>query len=333
MRILVTGGAGFIGSNFVHYILKNYPKYKVINLDLLTYAGNLENLVDIESSKNYKFVKGDITDPIFVNDVTEGVDVIVNFAAESHVDKSIILPLVSINTNVLGTQVLLEVARRKKIRFHQVSTDEVFGDLAPDEQPFNETTRYNPSTPYAASKAAADHLVRAYVKTYNLEATISNCSNNYGPYQFPEKLHGIFITNLLENKKIYLHGDGLQIRDWLYVEDHCRAIDMIIHKGRIGETYCVGGNDEITNLEVAKIILRLMGKDEKYLEFVNDRPGNDKRYAIDFYKIHNELGWEPKMDFEDGVKSTIEWYKKNEDWWKKIKSGEYMTYYQNKYKY
>lgn len=332
MRLLVTGGAGFIGSNFIHYILKKYPDYKIVNLDLLTYAGNLENLKSLEGNKNYKFVKGDIADEKLVNELVKDVDLIVNFAAESHVDRSILDAKDFIRTNVLGTHILLEAAKNNGgIRFHHVSTDEVYGSLEANNSPFNESTPYDPRSPYSASKAASDHLVRAYYHTYGLPITISNCSNNYGPYQFPEKLIPLFITNLIEGKKIPLYGDGLNIRDWLYVEDHCEAIDLIIHKGKIGETYCIGGNAEKTNKEITYKILELMEKDESAIEFVKDRLGHDRRYAIDFSKIKNELGWEPSVTFEEGMQKTIEWYKNNESWWKNIKSGEYQDYYEKQY--
>jgi dTDP-glucose 4,6-dehydratase len=332
MKILVTGGAGFIGSNFIRYLIKKYPEYNIINLDLLTYAGNLENLRDIEKSLNYKFVKGDIADKDLVNELVKDADTIVNFAAESHVDRSILDSAAFIYTNIVGTHNLLEAAKvNGGKRLHHISTDEVYGHLGPNDPPFNEKTSYAPRSPYSASKAAADHLVKAYYHTYHLPVTISNCSNNYGPYQFPEKLHALFITNLLENKKVPLYGDGKQIRDWLYVEDHCEAIDLIIHQGKIGETYCVGGNCEKTNLEITQKILELLGKGEEMIEYVSDRPGHDRRYAIDFSKIKAELGWEPRTNFEEGMKKTVEWYKANEDWWRKIKSGEYLEYYQRQY--
>jgi dTDP-glucose 4,6-dehydratase len=332
MKILVTGGAGFIGSNFIRYLIKKYPEYKIINLDLLTYAGNLENLKGIEKSPNYKFVKGDIADKDLVNELVKDADTIVNFAAESHVDRSILDSAAFIHTNIVGTHNLLEAAKvNGGKRFHHISTDEVYGHLGPNNPPFNEKTSYAPRSPYSASKAAADHLVKAYYHTYRLPVTISNCSNNYGPYQFPEKLHALFITNLLENKKVPLYGDGKQIRDWLYVEDHCEAIDLIIHQGKIGETYCVGGNCEKTNLEITQKILELLGKGEEMIEYVSDRPGHDRRYAIDFSKIKVELGWEPRTSFKEGMKKTVEWYKANEDWWRKIKSGEYLEYYQRQY--
>jgi len=321
---IVTGGAGFIGSNFIHYIFKKYPDYKIVNLDKLTYAGNLENLKDIENNPNYKFVKGDICDADLVNDLVKECDAIVHFAAESHVDRSILDSGEFVRANVLGTQILLEAARMNNKRFHHVSTDEVFGSLELEgDKKFNENTPYNPHSPYSASKAGSDHLVRAYFDTYGLPITISNCSNNYGPCQFPEKVIPFFITNLMEGKKVPLYGDGLNVRDWIHVEDHCGAVDAVLHKGKIGETYLAGGNAEISNKELTRKILELMGKGEEMIEYVKDRPGHDRRYAIDFSKIKKELGWEPKYNFEDGLKQTIEWYKNNEDWWKRVKSGEY----------
>jgi len=332
MKMLVTGGAGFIGSNFVRYILKKYPDYQVINLDLLTYAGNLENLKDVEKNLNYKFVKGDIADKNLVNELVKDIDIIVNFAAESHVDRSILDSAAFIHTNVIGTHNLLEAAKNNGLkRFHHVSTDEVYGHLGPKNPPFNEKTPYAPRSPYSASKAAADHLVNAYFNTYNLPTTISNCSNNYGPYQFPEKLHGLFITNLLEGKKVPVYGDGMQIRDWLFVEDHCEAIDRIIHDGKTGETYCVGGDCEKSNIEITKKILELLEKGEEMIEYVKDRPGHDRRYAIDFSKIKRELGWQLRTSFDEGMKKTVEWYKANENWWREIKSGEYLKYYEKQY--
>lgn len=339
MKLLITGGAGFIGSNFIHYILEKYPAstaggpdYKITNLDLLTYAGNLENLKEAENNPNYKFVKGDIADPKIVNELVKDADMIVNFAAETHVDRSILDANNFVKTNIIGTYNLLEAAKNKgNVRFHHVSTDEVYGSLEPKDTPFSESTAYDPRSPYSASKAASDHLVRAYFHTFGLPITISNCSNNYGPYQFPEKLIPLFITNLIEDKKVPLYGDGLNIRDWLYVKDHCEAIDLIIHKGKTGETYCIGGNSEKTNKEITYKILELMGKNESSIEFVKDRPGHDRRYAINFSKIKNELGWKPKTGFEDGLKQTADWFKNNENWWKKIKSGEYQKYYEKNY--
>ena len=332
MKLLVTGGAGFIGSNFIHYWIKNHPDDKIINLDVLTYAGNLENLADLENSGNYRFVKGDICDEDLVNSLVKGVDLIVHFAAESHVDRSILNSHDFIRTNVEGTRVLLDAAKNNKnIRFHHVSTDEVFGALGADDKPFSENTPYDPRSPYSASKAASDHLVRAYFYTHKLPITISNCSNNYGPYQFPEKLIPLFVTNLMENKRVPVYGKGENIRDWIHVDDHSRGVDMIIKKGRIGETYCLGGGNEMQNISITKKILALMDKSEEMIEYVEDRPGHDLRYAIDFFKAKNELNWEPEISFEEGLKDTIKWYKEHEGWWKKIKSGEYLEYYEQQY--
>ena len=337
MNLLVTGGAGFIGSNFVLYWLKKYPEDIIINLDKLTYAGNLENLKDIENNINYKFVKGDICDVGLVNNLMkdENIDMVVHFAAESHVDRSILDPSPFIKTNIVGTYTLLEAALKNKIkRFHQVSTDEVFGSLSLNsKEKFNEKTAYDPRSPYSASKAASDHLVRAYHTTYRLPITISNCSNNFGFYQFPEKLIPLAITNVLDGKKVPVYGDGLYVRDWLFVEDHCTAIDAIIHKGNIGETYLVGGmTEEISNIDIVKKILKIMGKDESWIEFVKDRPGHDRKYVVDWSKINKELGWHPEHDFDELLKLTIEWYTENQDWWKKIKTGEYLNYCKKQYK-
>ncbi len=331
MKLLVTGGAGFIGSNFVHHIINKYPDYEIINLDALTYAGNLENLKSLEGNPRHTFVKGDICDRELVENLAEKVDIIVHFAAESHVDRSILDAEAFVRTNVLGTHVLLEAARKRNLRFHHVSTDEVFGSLTPQDPAFNENTPYDPRSPYSASKAASDHLVRAYYHTYNLPITISNCSNNYGPYIFPEKLIPLIITNLIEGKKIPIYGDGMQVRDWLFVEDHCRAIDRIIHDGKIGETYCVGGNGEKPNIEIARTILAAMNLGENMIEYVEDRKGHDRRYAIDFSKIKNELAWQPEVKFEDGIATTIEWFKNNEEWWRNVKSGDYQKYYEKQY--
>lgn len=331
MKLLVTGGAGFIGSNFIHYWLSKYSQDKIVNLDALTYAGNLRNLNDLDDNSNYEFVKGDICDKTIVDKIVKDVDAIIHFAAESHVDRSIMDPEVFLRTNVLGTYTLLEAAKKYNKRFHHISTDEVFGSLGENDPKFNENTPYDPRSPYSASKASSDHLVRAYYHTYGVPITISNCSNNYGPYLFPEKLIPLFITNLLEEKKIPLYGDGMQVRDWLFVDDHCRAIDLIVHKGKIGETYCVGGKSEKTNKEITYKILELMNKGEEMIEFVKDRPGHDRRYAIDFSKIKNELGWEPEVSFEDGLQKTVEWYKNNKQWWQDIKSGDYQEYYKKQY--
>ena len=334
MKLLVTGGAGFIGSNFILYWLKNHPEDQIVNFDALTYAGNLENLTSVENNTNYKFVKGNIIQSNEVDAVMAGVDTVVHFAAESHVDRSILGPQPFVLSNVLGTQVLLDVARRHSVkRFHHISTDEVFGELElGDPNKFNERTNYNPRSPYSASKAGSDHLVSAYYYTYNLPITITNCSNNFGPYQFPEKIIPLAITNLLEGKKVPIYGDGLYVRDWLYVEDHVKAIEAVLDKGKIGETYLIGGmTEDIPNIEVAKKIVRILGKSEGDIEFVKDRPGHDRRYAIDWSKIKNELGWKPLHDFDTWLKKTVEWYKENEDWWREVKSGEYQKYYEKQY--
>ncbi len=334
MKVLITGGAGFIGSNFIHYWLENHPEDDVVNFDKLTYAGNLENLKDIATNPHYSFVQGDICDTEAVEKVMNGVDLVVHFAAESHVDRSIHDPSVFVKTNVEGTNVLLNSALKNNVKhFHHISTDEVFGALSLEtEEKFNEKTPYNPRSPYSASKAGSDHLVRAYHTTYGLPITITNCSNNYGPYQFPEKLIPLAITNVIEGKKIPIYGDGLYVRDWLHVEDHCRAIDLVIGKGKVGETYVVGGMTELVpNIEIAKKILSLLGKDETFLEYVKDRPGHDRKYDVDWTKIKTELGWKPLHNFDEWMEKTVEWYKNNEDWWKHIKSGEYQTYYEKQY--
>lgn len=337
MKILVTGGAGFIGSNFVYYELDNYPNDEVICLDKLTYAGNLETLEIAMKNPKFKFVKGDIADRIFVDELfaSEQPDVVVNFAAESHVDRSIENPEIFLQTNVIGTSVLMDACRKYgNIRYHQVSTDEVYGDLPLDRLDlfFTETTPLHTSSPYSASKASADLLVQAYYRTYKLPVTISRCSNNYGPYHFPEKLIPLMIANALNDKKLPVYGKGENVRDWLYVEDHCSAIDLIIRKGKIGEVYNIGGHNERTNLEVVKTIIRELGKSEDLIEFVTDRPGHDRRYAIDPTKIHNELGWLPATKFDDGIKKTIDWYLTHKSWWEKIISGEYKDYYDKMYK-
>jgi len=322
MKLLVTGGAGFIGSYFILYWLKKYPQDKIINLDKLTYAGNLENLKSIEKNPNYEFVQGDICDPKLVNSLTEKVDTIVHFAAESHVDRSIFDPAPFIKTNIEGTYVLLESAFKNKVkRFHHISTDEVFGALELNSTTkFNDLSPYNPHSPYSASKASSDHLVRAYFDTYQLPITISNCSNNFGPYQFPEKLIPLAITNIIEGGKVPIYGDGLYVRDWLYVEDHCKAIDLILNKGKIGETYLVGGlTEDVSNLEIIKKILKIMGKDESEIEYVKDRPGHDRRYAVDWSRINKELGWKPNYGFDEYLEQTISWYKNNQEWWRRIK--------------
>ncbi len=334
MKVFVTGGAGFIGGNFVRYWLREHPEDTVVNFDALTYSGNLESLKDVAENPNYTFVKGDILNYDEVAAAMQGADIVVHFAAESHVDRSITNPMEFVKTNVEGTAVLLNAAVALKIqRFHHISTDEVFGALSLEGgEKFSETTPYDPHSPYSASKAASDHLVRAYYDTYGLPITITNCSNNYGPYHFPEKLFPLAITNLIEGKKVPVYGDGLYVRDWLHVEDHCSAIEAVLLKGKIGETYCVGGmTDEISNLDVVKLMLTLMGKGEDMIEFVKDRPGHDRRYTVDWTKIQKELGWEPKFTFEEGLKNTIQWFEENEWWWKPIKSGEYADYYKNQY--
>jgi dTDP-glucose 4,6-dehydratase len=329
MKILVTGGAGFIGSNYIQYVLKKYPEDEIVNLDALTYAGNLENLKDVESNPRYTFVHGDIMDGILVNDLMKDIDAVVNFAAESHVDKSILDSSAFVRTNINGTLILLEAAKNNGCkRFHHVSTDEVFGSLEKGDPAFNEKTLYDPRSPYSASKASSDQLVRSYYHTHNLAITISNCSNNYGPYQFPEKIIPLFITNILEGKKIPVYGTGENIRDWIHVLDHCRAVDTILRKGKVGETYCVGGDAEKTNLEITNKVLELMGSDKNMIEYVEDRKGHDKRYAVDFSKIKSELDWEPEVSFEDGIKETVEWYKDNQEWLANIKNGKYQEYNQ-----
>jgi len=324
MKLLVTGGAGFIGSNFILYWLKNHTEDQIVNLDKLTYAGNLENLQDIEHDKRYTFIHGDICNYDDVAKSMQGVDVVVHFAAESHVDRSIVEATPFVSTNVVGTHVLLEEAMKQKVkRFHHVSTDEVFGSLEiGSEQKFNEHSPYDPHSPYSATKASSDHLVRAYYHTYGLPITITNCSNNYGPFQFPEKFIPLTITNLIEGKKIPLYGDGLNVRDWLYVEDHCRAIDVVLQKGNIGETYCIGGvTGDINNRTVIDKILAFFGKSASEIEYVKDRLGHDRRYAIDWSKISKELGWKPAYDFDAWLEKTILWYQEHESWWRKLKTG------------
>ncbi|MDK2585464.1 dTDP-glucose 4,6-dehydratase [Romboutsia sedimentorum] len=315
-KILITGGAGFIGSNFVHYILNKYQNYKVVNLDNLTYAANLENLKTIENNPNYKFIKGDISDRVFVFNLfeKEKFDIVVNFAAESHVDNSILNPEIFVVTNILGTQILLDASKKYKVkRFHQVSTDEVYGDLPLDKLDlfFTEDTPINPSSPYSASKASADMLVQAYFRTYSMPVTISRCSNNYGPYQFMEKLIPNMINKAINNEKLTVYGNGLNVRDWLHVYDHCSAIDLILNNGKIGEIYNVGGHNEKTNLEVVKIIIKELNKSDSLISYVKDRPGHDLRYAIDPSKIQKQLNWRPKYKFEDGIVETINWYLEN----------------------
>lgn len=314
-KMLITGGAGFIGSNFIHYILSKYNDYQVINLDKLTYAANLDNLKDIEDNKNYRFIHGDIADQEFIFKLFENekFDIVINFAAESHVDNSILNPQIFTITNILGTQVLLDACRKYNIkRFHQVSTDEVYGELPLDDNSilFTEKTPLNPSSPYSASKASADMLVKSYYRTYSLPITISRCSNNYGPYQHLEKLIPLMISKAINNDNLPVYGNGLNVRDWLHVYDHCTAIDLIIHEGKIGEIYNIGGNNEKSNIDVVKIILKELGKSEKLIKYVNDRPGHDLRYAIDSTKIKTTLNWKPVYSFEKGILDTIKWYTK-----------------------
>ncbi len=336
MKIIVTGGAGFIGSNFVYHMLEKYPTYKVICIDALTYAGNLSTLDIAQKNSNFKFYKADIADKDTIFDIfdKERPNIVVNFAAESHVDRSIEDPTAFLRSNIIGTQVLLDACRKYGIdRYHQVSTDEVYGDL-PLNRPdlfFTETTPIHTSSPYSASKASADLLVQAYNRTYKLPTTISRCSNNYGPFHFPEKLIPLMIINALHDKELPVYGDGLNVRDWLYVEDHCKAIDLIIHKGKVGEVYNVGGHNEMKNIDIVKIILKRLGKDESLIKYVGDRAGHDRRYAIDPTKITNELGWYPETKFADGIEYTIDWYLANENWWQSIISGEYKDYYEKMY--
>lgn len=323
MKLLVTGGAGFIGSNFIRFWLKNHKDDQVLNLDKLTYAGHLESTKDFEANSNYTFIKGDICDRGIVEKAMEGIDVVVHFAAESHVDRSITGPSEFVRTNVLGTQVLLETALKHGIkRFHHVSTDEVFGALdIGSEEKFNENTRYDPRSPYSASKASSDHLVRAYFHTFGLPISITNCSNNYGPFQDPEKMIPRAITNLIDEGYIPLYGDGLYIRDWLFVEDHCRVIESVLLGGKVGETYTVGGlNKDINHLEVAKKLLKIFGRDEGAIKYVKDRPGHDRRYSVDWSKINKELGWKPINGFDEWLEKTVQWYKDNEWWWRPLKS-------------
>lgn len=332
MKLLVTGGAGFIGSNFVLYMLKQHPEYEIVNIDALTYAGNLENLKSIEDHSNHTFVRADITDAQAIDQLMQqGIDVVVNFAAESHVDRSILEPEVFVKTNVLGTQVLLDAAKKYNVtKFVQVSTDEVYGSLG-ETGLFTEETPLQPNSPYSASKAGGDLLVRAYHETFGLPVNITRCSNNYGPYQFPEKLIPLMISRALSDQQLPVYGDGLNIRDWLYVEDHCSAIDLVIHQGKLGEVYNIGGNNERTNVHIVKTVLEELGKPESLISYVQDRPGHDRRYGIDPTKTMNELGWKPNHSFETGIKETIRWYLDNKEWWTRIQSGEYQQYYAKQY--
>ena len=337
MKVLVTGGAGFIGGNFVHHMVNKYPDYQIVNLDLLTYAGNLETLKPVEDKPNYKFVKGDIADEAFIMDLfeKEKFDVVVNFAAESHVDRSIEDPGIFVQTNVMGTRVLLDASRKFGVRrYHQVSTDEVYGDLPLDRPDlfFTENTPIHTSSPYSASKASADLFVLAYHRTFGTPVTVSRCSNNYGPYHFPEKLIPLMISRALADEELPVYGNGENVRDWLHVSDHCEAIDLIIHKGKVGEVYNIGGHNERTNLQVVQTILKALDKPESLIKYVKDRTGQDRRYANDPTKIETELGWKPKYNFDTGIAQTIQWYLDNEDWWKHIISGEYQNYFAEMYK-
>lgn len=336
MKILVTGGAGFIGGNFVHYMVNKYPEDMIVNLDLLTYAGNLETLKPVENKPNYKFVKGNIADRKLVFDLfeKEKFDAVVNFAAESHVDRSIEEPEIFVITNVLGTTTLLDASKEFGVkRFHQVSTDEVYGDLPLDRPDlfFTETTPLHTSSPYSSSKASADLFVLAYHRTFGLPVTVSRCSNNYGPYHFPEKLIPLMISRALADEELPVYGTGENVRDWLHVEDHCAAIDLILRNGRIGEVYNVGGHNERTNLEVVKTILKVLDKPESLIKYVKDRPGHDMRYAIDPTKLETELEWKPKYNFDTGIQQTIEWYLNHKEWWQNIISGEYTKYFEKMY--
>lgn len=333
MNILVTGGAGFIGSNFIHYILKTDPTVKIFNFDLLTYAGNLENLKAIEKNPNYQFIKGDIrsADDLDHAFTKHNIEAVINFAAESHVDRSILGPMVFIETNIVGTQNLLEISKKYQVkRYLQVSTDEVYGTLGATGK-FTEETPLQPNSPYSSSKASADLLVRAYIHTFDFPAVITRCSNNYGPYQFPEKLIPLMISNALNDKPLPVYGDGMNVRDWIHVEDHNRGVWEVFIKGKIGEVYNLGGNAEKPNIEIVKFILKYLGKPESLIKYVTDRPGHDKRYAMDVSYIKKMLGWEPKIKFEDGLASTIQWYLDNKEWWSRILSGDYKNYYEQNY--
>lgn len=331
MKLLVTGGAGFMGSNFIHYILKKYPDYEVINLDKLTYAGNLKNLIDIENDPRYKFVKGDIADRQVVDELIQQVDAVVNYAAETHVDRSILNPREFAETDVIGTLTILNAIRESgnRVKLIHISTDEVFGSI--EEGKFTENSSFEPNSPYAASKAGGDLMCRAFWVTYETPVIVTHSCNFYGPNHYPEKLIPLAITNLLEGKRVPIYGDGKQVREWIHTQDHCSAIDVILHNGRLGEVYNIGTERELPNLETINIILKTLGLDEEMIEFVKDRPGHDRRYSLDTSKLRNELGWEPKVSFEDGIKMTVEWFKNNEDWWKEIKNGEYQRYYEKQY--
>ncbi len=331
MKLLVTGGAGFMGSNFIHYILKKYPEYEVINLDKLTYAGNLKNLSDIENNPNYRFVKGDICDANIINELVPQVDAVINYAAETHVDRSILAPQEFAQTDVIGTLTILNSIRENgnKVRLVQISTDEVFGSI--EDGKFTESSPFEPNSPYAASKAGGDLMCRAFWVTYKTPVIVTHSCNFYGPFHYPEKLIPLAITNLLEGKKVPVYGDGKQVREWIYTQDHCSAVDTILHKGVEGEVYNIGTEREFENIDIVKRILDVLGMNEGFIEYVKDRPGHDRRYSLDTSKLRNELGWKPEIEFDQGIKDTVEWFKNNEAWWKEIKSGEYKNYYNQQY--
>lgn len=334
MRLLVTGGLGFIGSNFILHTLNTYEDLSIVNLDLITYAGNFENLKEAEAfGSRYKFIRGDIADRKLVSEIVSTIpDAVVNFAAESHVDRSILDASAFLKTNIIGTQVLMDCCRDQKIsRFVQISTDEVYGSLGPSDPPFTEANDLKPNSPYSASKASADLLARAYFKTFGMDVVITRCSNNYGPLQFPEKLIPLMITNAIQDKELPLYGDGMNVRDWIHVLDHCRAIDMVLRKGKSGEIYNIGGSCEYPNIDIVRLILSKLQKPFSLINYVQDRPGHDRRYAINANKLTDELGWTPSINFEDGIDQTIKWYIENEPWWRRIKTGEYLTYYEKWY--
>ncbi len=331
MKLLITGGAGFMGSNFIHHILEKYPDYSVINLDKLTYSGNLDNLKDLEGNSRYRFVEGDICDATLINSLTVDVDVIVNYAAETHVDRSILAPLDFVRTDVMGTQTLLEAVRKNKVKkMVQISTDEVFGSI--EDGKFTEESPFEPNSPYAASKAGGDLLCRAYHVTYDVPVIVTHSCNFFGPYHYPEKFIPLAITNLLTGKKVPVYGDGNQVREWIYTKDHCSAVDATLHKGKIGEVYNISTEDERKNIDVIQLLLQILGKDESSIEYVTDRPGHDRRYAIDSSKLRNDLGWDPEYKFEDALVKTVTWFQNNESWWKKIiETTDYQAYFKKQY--
>jgi dTDP-glucose 4,6-dehydratase len=331
MKLLVTGGAGFMGSNMIHYLLRNYQDVEVVNFDKLTYAGNLGNLLDVQEDPRYSFIRGDVADPVAVDAAMKGVDAVINYAAETHVDRSIMDPRAFLETNIFGVQTLLEAVRNNGIKkMVQISTDEVFGHV--DEGETDEDAPFKPRSPYAASKAAGDHLCHAHVVTYGTPVIVTHSVNFYGPYHFPEKLIPLFTLNLMEGRKVPVYGDGMQMREWIFTEDHCRAIDAILQKGKVGEVYNIGTRFRVPNLEITQKLLRLLGRDTSFIEHVDDRPGHDRRYALNSDKLRRELGWEPQTSFDDGLATTVEWYQANRDWWEPIRSGAYLTYYDDWYR-